>query len=202
VSVAAAPALECPNGGLAITDANLATQYVCDGKPGVQGLQGIQGEQGIPGPAGSTLIAEKSWVAGSYSPPNVGACCDTSLGKEGPNSPAIVPNSLISGNTTGGKLLIQATIPFSAAAGYYLNCQPNIDGVWAGASQALAYATFDFLHLWSTNGQLEVHISRIYPAPLKTGKHDFTLACGTGTNGGGIQLLPGGMVSYAVFELH
>src|SRR6266850_1266608 len=59
VSVAPAPAINCPGGGAAITDAFLHTRYVCDGRTG---LQGPQGAPGPTGPAGTTVVTAQTWI--------------------------------------------------------------------------------------------------------------------------------------------
>jgi len=189
VSVDAAPAVTCPNGGAAITDAFAHTQYVCDGAAGPQGLQGVQGA------AGARVVVGKTWInASSFTAPNVGCCSTNFL-----NVPAaIVPNSTFSGTTTGGRLLIQASIPLSAPAGPHLFCQPNLDGVWAGAS--MGAALYDYVHeLVSSGGLLTVVMSRIYPAPAP-GTHTFSLACGS-NNAAAFSLIANGVLSYTVLEL-
>jgi len=77
-------------------------------------------------------------------------------------------------------------------------CQPNIDGAWVGAPMGVA--SFDYIYLLSTNGLIDVSMSRIYPAP-PPGTHVFSLACGT-NNAGGLSLMMGGVASYTVLELH
>jgi len=189
VSVDAAPDVTCPNGGAAITDAFAHTQYVCDGEAGPQGLQGI------PGPAGARVVLGQTWINTlSFSAPNVG-CCNTSLLTV---PAATVPNSTFSGTTTGGRLLIQASIPLSEVSGPHLFCQPNIDGAWAGAP--MGAALYDYVHeLVSTGGLLTVVMSRVYPAPA-AGTHTFSLACGS-NNAGAFSLIAGGVLSYTVLEL-
>ena len=71
VSVAAAPAITCPSGGAAITDAFSHTQYVCDGATGAQGLQGVQGSPGM-----STVVAQ-TWINSSSQTFRATNCCST-----------------------------------------------------------------------------------------------------------------------------
>ncbi len=189
VTVAPAPQITCPGGGVAITDASQTTQYVCDG------AQGVQGPQGAQGPPGSTIVLAKTWISTTtFTTPNVG-CCSTNYVNA---AAAVVPNSTYSANTNGGRLLIQATIPFSSSAGPHLFCQPEIDGAWAGAS--MGAALFDYIHeLVSTSGLVTVSLSRVYPAPA-AGAHTFALACGSnGTNAH--SLVMGGVVSFTVTEI-
>jgi len=193
VSVAAAPAITCPNGGAAITDGLGQTQYVCDGKTGAQGPQGAQGLQGAAG--ATTLVGAQTWInASGFSTPNVG-CCSTNFLTV---AAATIPNSTFIGTTTGGRLLIQATLVFNAASGPHLMCQPNIDGVWAG--NAMGGALYDYIHeLVSSGGLVTVTMSRVYAAP-SAGTHTFSLACGS-NNAGAFSLIAGGVESYTVLEL-
>jgi len=195
VSVAPAPAINCPGGGAAITDAFLNTRYVCDGRTGLQGPQGSQGPQG---PAGTTVVVAQTWInTSTFSAPNTG-CCNTSW-LHATNPLALpIPNSTFSGSTTGGRLLIQATLAFQAGAGPHLYCQPNIDGQWAGASMGATY--YDYVYeLVSSGGLVTVTMSRVYPAP-PAGTHSFSLACGS--NSSAYALIVGGVASLTVMELH
>jgi Collagen triple helix repeat (20 copies) len=195
VTVGAAPAITCPNGGAAITDALSNTQYVCDGAPGPQGLQGIQGPAGT----GTSVILGETWVnhVSTYTAPFV-SCCSTDFLATLATPAATIPGSTFTATTTGGRLLIQATIPMSMLAGPQLYCQPNIDGVWAGAA---AGAMWDYIfQAPQTKANFNVSISRVYPAPAP-GAHVFSLACAT--NPVGAPSLPvGGVISYTVLELH
>ena len=188
VTVAAAPAITCPSGGAAITDAFSRTQYVCDGRTGAQGPQGAQG------PAGRTTVLARTWINSTgFSFPAAG-CCNT----DWLNGPSLtVPNSTSLGTTTGGPLLIEATIPISSPQAANMSCQPNIDDHWAGAPMGSAWSDY-FFQFSSTATQMNVTISRVYPAP-PPGNHTFSLAC---ASNGVISLITRGVVSYSVFELH
>jgi hypothetical protein len=187
VTVGAAPAITCPNGGASITDA-FQTQYVCDGKQGPQGLQGVQG------PSGRTTVFARTWVnTTSYSFPSANCCStDWAVGQL-----LTVPNSTTVGTTTGGRLLIEATIPIASANAVNAYCQPNIDGLWAGAPIGPAYADYIF-QFASTAAKMTVTISRVYPTPA-LGSHTFSLAC---ASNGTIATIAGGVISYSVSELH
>jgi collagen triple helix repeat protein len=196
VTVGAAPAITCPNGGAAITDALSHTQYVCDGAPGPQGLQGIQGPAGT----GTSVILAETWVnVSTYTAPFVSPCCSTDLLATLAAPAATIPRSTFTATTGGGRLLIQATIPMSMVAGPQLFCQPNIDGVWAGGVATGAVWDFTF-QVPQTKANFNVSISRVYPAPAP-GTHVFSLACATNSVGAP-SLQSGGVVSYTVLELH
>ena len=197
VSVAAAPAITCPAGGAAITDAFGHTQYVCDGKTGTQGPQGAPGPQGT---AGSTLLVGETWInLSSYLTPFVG-CCNTSYLNLAVVPSATLPLSTFERTTTGGKLLIEASLPFNLIQGPHLFCQPNIDGKWAGTPMGDTY--YDYIHeSVSSSELLTVVITRVYPAP-PAGLHKFSLACGTNSLTSQHALITGGVVSFTVQELH
>jgi collagen triple helix repeat protein len=188
VTVGAAPAITCPGGGAAITDAFQNTQYVCDGATGPQGPQGAQGSPGV-----ATIVAQ-TWInMSSFSAPVV-ACCATS-GQTGPA--ATIPNSTFTGTTQGGRLLIEATLPMTGTTSARLVCQPNIDGIWAGTP--LGTATFDHVFSVTTNGGLVMaSMSRVYPAPTP-GTHVFSLGCST--SAASFSLLGNAVISYTVLEL-
>jgi len=188
VTVSAAPAITCPNGGAAITDGTQNTQYVCDGRPGPQGPQGIQGLPGL-----TTVIAQ-TWITSANFSAALVNCCST----DSATLPtAILPNTTFSGTTTGGRLLIEATFPVASTTAGFLFCQPNIDNHWAGAP--LGVASFDYiLQLPSTASKENVTISRVYPAP-PAGTHSFSLGCAS--NSATVTLPSGGVISYSVFEL-
>lgn len=78
-----------------------------------------------------------------------------------------------------------------------MSCQPNIDDHWAGAPMGSAWSDY-FFQFSSTATQMNVTISRVYPAP-PPGNHTFSLAC---ASNGVISLITRGVVSYSVFELH
>jgi len=193
VSVGAAPAITCPNGGAAITDAFSHTQYVCDGATGPQGPQGTQGSPGL-----STIVAQ-TWInLAAFSAPVVN-CCNTAWAEIPTAILPLAPGFTGTGTTTGSRLLIEATIPISSInAGPNVFCQPNIDGQWAG--KLMGNASFDYVFQPAiANGKATVTISRVYPAP-PPGTHTFSLGCAS--NGGGVTLIQGGVMSYSVFELH
>lgn len=193
VTVSAAPAITCPDGGAAITDAFQNTQYVCDGRTGAQGAQGIQGPAG---PAGSSTVIARTWITGGTFNAPVVNCCSTDFASI---PTATLPSPALNGTTTGGQLLIQATFPITSInSGPNVFCQPNIDGRWAGAP--MGAATFDYIFQFATTStKMNITISRVYPAP-PPGPHSFTLGCAS--NGNGVSLISGGVMSYSVFELH
>jgi hypothetical protein len=191
VTVDAAPAITCPNGGAAVTDAFQHTQYVCDGKQGPQGLQGIQGVQG---PTGRTTVFARTWMnPTSYAFPAAN-CCNTDWAVGGNLT---VPNSATIATTTSGQLLIEATIPIGSGGPAIMYCQPNIDGQWAGAPMGSAVADYIF-QFPNAATRTTVTISRVYPVPPPPGSHTFSLAC---ASNGTVSTMPGGVISYSVFEL-
>jgi hypothetical protein len=187
VTVSNAPAITCPNGGTAITDALQHTEYVCDGRSGPQGPQGA---------TGTIMIVGETWInTAAFSGPFVGCCSPNFV----TGAAATIPNSTFTGTTRGGRLLIEATIPVTTTAtATRLVCQPNIDGLWAGSALGTA-ATFDYVFQLGTSGMITVTISRVYPAPT-AGTHVFSLACGE--QGGAFELMAGGVMSFTVLELH
>jgi hypothetical protein len=190
VSVAAAPAITCPNGGAAITDAFSHTQYVCDGAAGPQGPQGAQGSPGM-----STVVAQ-TWINSSSLPIRTTNCCST--GWWTAQAGFTIPNSAFQGTTTTGRLLIQATIPVSADTAANIYCQPNINGSWAGS--AMGDASFDHISQFTnTPSRMNITISRVYPAP-PTGTYSFSLACAS--NSSSATVMAGGVVSISVLQLH
>lgn len=191
VTVDAAPAITCPNGGAAVTDAFQHTQYVCDGKQGPQGLQGVQGLQG---PTGRTTVFARTWMnPTSYVFPAAN-CCNTDWAV---GTPLTVPNSSTTATTTGGQLYVEATIPIGSTSAAILYCQPNIDGQWAGASMGSAVADY-FFQFPTAATKITVTISRAYPMP-PPGTHTFSLAC---ASNGAVSTMSGGVISYSVSELH
>lgn len=194
VTIADAPAITCPSGGVAITDAAQHTQYVCDGPTGAQGPQGATGPTG---PAGTNTILAESWINtnATWAAPFI-TCCSTATIKDAPGVIATIPGSTFTRTTTGGRLLIQAQIPITIVAGARLVCQPNIDGNWAGAGTPM----FDWVQQLNTGGMTTVTISHTYPAPAP-GSHDFSLACGQ-QGGGLLQLMANTVISFTVTELH
>jgi hypothetical protein len=191
VTLAAAPSVSCPGGGVAITDTFQHTQYVCDGQ------QGAQGPQGAPG---STAIITQAWMV-PIPPPGVTPFTLPAIGRStafvNSSASATLPGSSVTVTTSGARLLITATIPiWTKSPGPSVFCQPNIDENWAGAG----WGTADFdniLEIPVSYGT--VTISRVYPAPTP-GNHTFTLACGTSMRGQ-VVLYPNSAVSYSVFEL-
>ena len=185
MTVAAAPTITCPNGGAAITDAT-QTQYVCDGKTGPQGPQGA---------TGTVVIHAQTWINNSSASfPTLACCSPTFLTVPAATVPSSTSPSLTIGN---GRLLIEATIPVITTAGARLECQPNIDGAWAGSSLP-GTAMFDYFFQFSAPGMGNVTISRVYPSP-GAGTHTFSLACGS--QSGSFTLQPGGVISFTVLEL-
>ncbi len=188
VTIADAPAITCPNGGVAVTDTFQHLEYVCDGQTGPQG------PQGATGPAGTIAVLTQTWInAANFNAPAV-SCCSTTFVT---GADATIPNSTFNGTTSGGRLLIQATIPVTTANGARLVCQPNIDGAWAGST--LGAAWFDYVYQLSASGMGNVTLSRVYPAP-PAGPHVFSLACGA--QGGTFSLMTNGVMSFTVLELH
>jgi hypothetical protein len=191
VTIAAAPAINCPAGGVAVTDAAQNTQYVCDGHTGAQGPQGAQG---APGATGTSVLFAETWINGATFSAPVITCCSTAFVNSA--NLTTVPGSTFSATTTGGRLMIQATIPMTVAPGARLVCQPNIDDRWAGGPTP---ASFDYVLQQGTNGVTSVTISRVYPAPAQ-GTHVFTLNCGQ--QGGAFSLINNSVISFTVLELH
>jgi hypothetical protein len=189
VTVGAAPAITCPGGGAAITDAFQNTQYVCDGATGPQGPQGAQGSPGV-----ATIIAQ-TWInASSFSAPIV-AMHSTANGPTG--QAATIPNSTFTGTTQGGRLLIEATLPMTGTISARLVCQPNIDGLWAGTP--LGIAAFDHVfHVTTSGGLVMASMSRVYPAPAP-GTHVFSLGCST--TAASFSLMGNAVISFTVLEL-
>ena len=196
MTIAAAPAINCPAGGIAVTDAAQNTQYVCDGHTGAQG------PQGAPGPTGASVILAETWVNtnGTYAAPFITCCSTATVNDAVPNVIATIPGSKFTRTTTGGRLLIQAQIPMTIVAGARLVCQPNIDGSWAGAIPAGQAPMFDWVQQLNTGGMTTVTISRTYPAPTAA-SHEFSLACAQ-QGGGLLQLMPNTVISFTVTELH
>jgi hypothetical protein len=140
-------------------------------------------------------VFAQTWVNPSNFAVPLFGCCTTNSASL---AAAILPGTTWSGTTTGGRLLIEATIPLSASAGPTLWCQPNIDGVWAG--QPMGSASFDYVYqATSTTARFNATISRVYPAP-PAGTHTFSLGCAT--HAGTFSLIAGGVISYTVLELH
>jgi hypothetical protein len=186
VTVASAPLITCPGGGVAISDAFQHTEFVCDGKTGAQGPQGS---------TGTVVVGAQTWITNdSYSTPFV-SCCNTASVN---GTLATIPNSTFTATTKGGRVLIQATIPVTTVNGARLVCQPNIDDKWAGVGLPGGPASFDYVFQVSASGMGNVTLSRVYPAP-SAGAHQFSLACGA--QGGSISLMAGGVVSFTVLEL-
>jgi hypothetical protein len=184
VTIADAPAINCPNGGVAVTDAAQHTQFVCDGRTGAQGPRGA---------TGTSVVLAESWLNtnSTYSAPFI-TCCTTATVN---GAAATIPGSRFTATTTGGRLLIQAMIPLTIASGARLFCQPNIDNSWAGPGAAL----YDYVQQLNTPGMTTVMISRTYPEPAP-GTHEFSLACGQ-QGGGLLQLMANTVISFTVMEL-
>jgi len=193
VTVSAAPAITCPSGGAALTDAFHNTQYVCDGK---EGSQGPQGTQGPPGPVTMNVVFANTWInVSGFTLPLFGCCSTASASLNG----AILPNSTFNGTTTGGRLLIQVTIPVGASGGQTVWCQPNIDGFWAGQPLGTTTAGDYIYPAASAPTRFTMTFSRVYPAPA-AGAHVFSLGCAT--HAGSVATISGGVMSYSVLELH
>jgi hypothetical protein len=185
VTVATAPAITCPNGGATVTDAFQHTQYVCDGATGPQGPQGASGS--------TLLFSQTSINTIPFSAPVI-ACCNTT-GPTGIN--ATVPNTTVTATTQGGHLLVEATLTFTGPASAHLMCQPNIDGVWAGAS--MGTATFDnVFHVIAVGGLVTASISQVYPA-TPAGTHTFSLGCAATM--AGFSLQNQAVISFSAIEL-
>jgi len=185
VTVAAAPAITCPNGGAAVTDAFQHTQYVCDGATGPQGPQGA---------SGSTLLFAQTLINTTPFSAPVITCCTTS-GPTGIN--ATVPNTTFAATTHGGQVLVEAALTFTGPVSAHLMCQPNIDGVWAGAS--MGAASFDHVfHVISAGGLVTASISQVYPA-MPAGTHTFSLGCAATAAGFGLQTQT--VISFSAIEL-
>lgn len=183
VTVEDAPTITCQNGGVAITDGS-HTQYLCDGKTGPQGPQGA---------TGTVVVLAQTWV--NNSGVNIGAasCCAPG------NLAWTVPNSTFTATTGSGRLLIEATIPVVTASGARLECQPNIETGWVGASlPGAASAMYDYFFQFSASGMGNVTLSRVYPSP-GAGSHTFSLVCGS--QSGTFSLQSGGVISFTVLEL-
>lgn len=184
MTIADAPTLNCPGGGVAVTDAAQHTQYLCDGRTGAQGPQGA---------TGTNVLIGEMWInSATFSAPELAS---SSTDYVNSSNRATVPGSTFSRTTTGGRLLIQATIPMTIAPGARLMCQPNIDDRWAGGPLA---ASFDYVMQSNANGVVSVTISRVYPAPTPA-THVFTLACAQ--QGGPFSLINNSVISFTVMEL-
>jgi collagen triple helix repeat protein len=199
VTVGPAPLVNCQYGGAVVTDTFGHTQYACDGTPGTQGLQGTPGTPGLSTIVSQIWVNSTSWMAPTAAPTCTGTItvCGTAAAATTAATLPAPTNLNFTGTTTGGPLLIQATIPMSFGNSWPVWCQPNIDGVWAGAS--LGSATYDFFYTVPMSPyKTDLVMSRVYPVPA--GTHTFTLGCAAQANG--FTLMPGAVMSLSVMELH
>ena len=112
---------------------------------------------------------------------------------------ATLPGSSVAANTSGGVLLITATIPITTnTSGPSVFCQPNVDENWAGASWGNNLPVDNIFQFASVSTNT-ITISRLYT--VGAGRHTFTLACATTTRNA-VSLPTNGVVSYSVLELH